>query len=247
MNIALITSTIAPDPNVHQLVRTNVADRLEDYKVAFSFYCDQLCAGVFDRLVYVDNSGFDLKDIQTIARAKGIVERVEFIGYKSTISPNNNRFFLEINLIDFFVKSSKTLRDHPNAMVWKITGRYLIKNVGNIVACCNTKPADLYVNMRNRPYKVVDFYLVGFNLAAYEALFLNNLAKYEGLHDDERALRRHLDTNTSPNLRIEKRLPVTPRLIGVRGFDGGRYGGWNGTVKFYIRLISNKVLPFLWI
>lgn len=247
MNIALITSTIAPDLNVHQLVRTNVADRLEDYKVAFAFYCDQLSAGVFDRLVYVDNSGYDLRGIDDIAREKGIIDRVEFISYKSNISPNNNRFYLEINLIDYFVKNSLTLRDHPTGMVWKITGRYLIANVSKVVARCNAKPADFYVNMRNRPYKVVDFFLVGFNLEAYKELFLNKLAMYQGLHDDERALRRYLDANAHPSLSIQKRLPVTPRVIGVRGFDGGRYGGWNGTVKFYIRLISNKVLPFLWI
>lgn len=247
MNIALITSTIAPDPNVHQLVRTNVADRLADYKVAFAFYCDQLNAGVFDRLVYVDNSGYDLREIEDIAREKGISERVEFISYISKISPNNNRFYLEINLIDYFVKNSLTLRNHPKGMVWKITGRYLIANIKSIIARCNGKPADFYVNMRNRPYKVVDFFLVGFNLAAYEALFLNNLAMYEGLHDDERALRRYLDADAPPSLRIRKRLPVTPRVIGVRGFDGGRYGGWNGTVKFYIRLIFNKALPFFWI
>lgn len=247
MNIALLTSTIAPDANVHLLARTNVAQRLEDYKAAFSFYCNQLNARVFDCLVYVDNSGFDLSEIKAIARDKKVFERVEFISYKSNISPNNNRFFLEINLINFFIRQSQTLRIHPDAMVWKITGRYLIENIRDIVKRCNARSADLYLNMRNHPYKVVDFYLVGFNLAAYEEVFSKNLGMYEGLQDGELTLRRYLDSNLLSSLHIQKRLPVTPRLIGVRGFDGGRYGGVKDTIKFYIRLVSNKVFPFFWI
>ena len=247
MNIALLTSTIAPDANVHLLARTNVSQRLEDYKAAFSFYCDQLKAGVFSRLVYVDNSGYDLSEIESIARNKNVLAQVEFIGYKSNIAPNNNRFFLEINLIDYFIKNSSTLRNYPDALVWKITGRYLIENVGNIVNHCNQIHADVYINMRNHPYKVVDFYFVGFTLAAYEALFAKNLHLYEGLSDGELTLRRYLDSNGLPSLCIQKRLPVTPRLIGVRGFDGGRYGGRKDTAKFYIRSFFNRILPALWI
>ena len=247
MNIALLTSTIAPAPNVHLLARTNVAQRLEDYKTAFSFYCDQLSAGVFDYLVYVDNSEFDLSEIKAIANNKNVIGRVEFISYESDVSPSNNRFFLEINLIDFFIKNSQTLRKHPSAMIWKITGRYLIANVQHIVKRCNVARTDVYVNMRNHPYKVVDFYLVGFNLTAYESIFSKNLMMYEGLQDGELTLRRYLDSNPLPSLHIQKRLPVTPRLIGVRGFDGGRYGGVKDTVKFYIRLVSNKIFPYFWI
>lgn len=247
MNIALITSTIEPDPNVHLLARTNVAERLEDYKTAFSFYCDQLSAGVFSRLVYVDNSGFDLSEIKSIAREKNIFDQVEFLGYKSNVAPNNNRFFLEINLIDHFIENSSIFLNNPNATVWKITGRYLIKNVGSIVRNCIATHADMYINMRDHPYKIVDFYFVGFTLAAYEELFSNKLHLYEGLLDGELTLRRYLDSNALPSLRIQKRLPVTPRLIGVRGFDSGRYGGWKDTVKFYIRSVFNKIFPFFWI
>lgn len=247
MNIALITSTIAPDTNVHLLARTNVNQRLEDYKAAFSFYCDQLSAGVFDWLVYVDNSGYDLSEIESIARKKNVLNRVEFISYKSNTAPSNNRFFLEINLIDYFVKNSSVMHKNPKAMVWKITGRYLIKNIRSIVKHCNKTHADMYINMRNYPYKVVDFYFVGFTLVAYEALFARNLYLYEGLSDGELTLRRYLDSTALPSLRIQKRLPVTPRLIGIRGFDGGRYGGRKDTTKYYIRSVFNKVLPFVWI
>jgi transposase len=139
------------------------------------------------------------------------------------------------------------LRKYPECMIWKITGRYLIRNVRNIVDRCKTNQSDVYVNMRNHPYKVVDFYFVGFNLGAYEKLFSKNLEMYEGLQDGELILRHYLDSASLPTLNVVRRLPVTPRLVGVRGFDGNRYGGWKDAIKFYIRLVSCKVAPFFWI
>jgi hypothetical protein len=248
--IALITSTIEPDPGVFALKRARVEDRLEDYKKAFDFYCDCLGNGSLDKIVYVDNSGYPLDALKKIAADKNLLSHVEFISYKSRIPVgNNSRFFLEINLIQHFIENSAFLRAHPQCTVWKITGRYLIRNISGIIGKCHAKgPRDLYINFRNHPYPVVDFYLAGFSLKAYDKVFAPNLGLYEGPRDGELILREYLDDPKNlAGLTMLKRFPIVPRIIGVRGFDAGRYGGTKDSLKFYLRSAVNVLVPGLWL
>lgn len=248
LNIALITSTIAPEPGVFALNRANIKDRLEDYKKAFSFYCDRMQEGIFDRIVYVDNSGYDLEEIKKISIDKGVHSKIEFITYKSTIDPINSRFYLEINLIDYFYKNSVLLKENPSCTIWKITGRYVIKNISSIISkSCIKGEYDLYMNYRDYPYKVVDFYLVGFSGSAYKIIFADNLNLYAGIKDGEIILRDYLNNKNLSGLKILRRFPVIPRIIGIRGYDEGKYGGKKDLMKFYLRTLANILIPFLWI
>jgi len=248
MKILLITSTIAPAADTFALKVVNSRSRLDDYKSAFLFYCQALKKNAFDRIVYVDNSGHPLDELEEIAVKEGVDSQIEFISYQSNIDPkNNSRFYLEINLIDYFYKNSKFLKDHPDSIVWKVTGRYLIKNIGKIISASNDANNDLYINCRNHPYKVVDFYLVGMSSAAYSAIFSNNLALYKGTTDGEIILREYIDKTDTSQLKILTRFPVVPRILGTRGFDGNKYGGAKDLTKYYFRSILNVLMPSLWL
>jgi hypothetical protein len=48
-------------------------------------------------------------------------------------------------------------------------------------------------------------------------------------------------------LAIVPRFNETPRLLGTRGYDGGRYGGAKDSAKFAARYCLNKIIPQLWI
>lgn len=246
MNILLITSTIAPDSGVLSLKRINVKDRLDDYKKAFSFYCDQLKKNIFSNIVYVDNSGYDLDELKKISNEKNVQSKIEFISYKSNINCSNNRFYLEINLIEYFYQNSKIIKENISCTIWKVTGRYLIKNISSIIIKSKIKKYDFYINNRNYPYKIIDFYLVGFSLSAYKIIFSDNLGLYEGAKDGEIILREYLN-NKIPDLNILRRFPVVPRIIGIRGFDGGQYGGLKDLTKFYLRSLANIICPSLWL
>jgi hypothetical protein len=247
-NIALITSTIAPDPGVIGLQRANARDRLDDYIKGLTFYCQCLSQNVFQKLVYVDNSGYRLDELMEIAKDWKVSSHVEFISYKSDVSPKNGRFYLELNLINHAIKTSAFLNENNDDVIWKVTGRYLIKNVRSILQQCQKLPrCDLYVNCRNYPSAWADFYLVGFNAAAYRMVFSANLQMYEGDNNGEAILRSYLDSEAISNLKILRRLPSVPRIIGVRGYDGARYGGMVDSAKFFARSAFNAVLPGFWI
>ena len=82
-NILLLTSTIAPRPDTHALVRSDPDLRLQDYLRSLEFYLQQLADGVFDTLVYVDNSGHSLASLAELAQKKGVFAQCEFISYES--------------------------------------------------------------------------------------------------------------------------------------------------------------------
>jgi len=247
INIALITSTIAPKKSVFSLKEKDPLLRMEQYKEAFGFYITCLENKTFDKIVYVDNSGHCLKELSDLASDNGVLSQIEFISYESTIDvKNNSRFYLEINLIDYFIQNSKTLRDYPSCMIWKVTGRYIISNISEIIK--NSKNGyDMYFNYRNIPEKCVDFYLVGFNESAYKKIFASQIDIYKGLTSGELILRKQLDIVEKNNLKILKRLPLTPLISGTRGWDGARYGEGKDLMKYYLRELVLRIFPFLWI
>jgi hypothetical protein len=250
MNIALITSTISPDPGVIALQRSNVNLRLEDYKAAFKFYCEKLKEKVFDKLIYVDNSGYSLDQLIAIAINTGVDKDCEFISYLSTVDPNNNRLYLEANLIDHFINSSEILNKScsvADCKIWKITGRYIITNIRKIISGCSDGNFDLCLQYRDYPQRMVDFYLVGFSLDAYIKLISNNINMFKGKINGELILRRHLDAGYASEFHVIKRFKVVPRIVGFRAYDGARYGGIKDTLKYYLRAMVNNIAPFIWI
>ncbi|MEO1252265.1 MAG: hypothetical protein AAFW81_07965 [Pseudomonadota bacterium] len=245
-NILLLTSTIAPKAGAHALARTSPDERLADYLCSVDFYFPLVGAGVFDEAVYIDNSGYDLSPIIEKAEHHGVRDRTEFVSYVSELEPAYSRYFLEANLLlDGFERSS-VLANAGAAALWKVTGRYVIENIDAIV---RKQPAafDIYFNMRNLPDKVVDFFLVGARAPAFRQLLTTDLEDYRTKNDGEIILRNKVDAGVFDSLHIVPRLTVTPRLTGVRGFDGAAYHSARHVLKHHVRGVANRIAPWLWI
>ncbi|MES2637712.1 MAG: hypothetical protein V4605_10325 [Pseudomonadota bacterium] len=245
-NIAFITSTINPNPDVFLLKRISVSERLKDYETAFRFYCGMLNNGIFDCIVYVDNSGYTLSSLENIAIELNVRDKVEFISYQSKDSPDNSRYFLEINLIQYGMNASYKVIEAKSPMIWKITGRYLIQNIDKIIRELN-RNVDLYINFRNKPYKVADFYLVGFSEAGYEGVLGRDVNLYKGKIDGERILREQIENQEFKELNVVTRFRYIPRVYGIRGFDNKSYNNMLNTSKYYFRVGINYIFPRLWL
>jgi len=248
-NVLVMTSTIAPRPGVHALARTDPALRLAEYLAAVDFYSPLVADGVFDAAVYIDNSGHALGAVERNVAMAGTKNRWEFVSYKATTPPDLCRYFHEANLLLEGVKRSRVITQaakKADTVLWKVTGRYIIDNIDKIV---NTWPAecDLYLNLRNLPKKVVDFYLVGARADVFEKFLHRDLGEFRTREDGEIILRRKIDAGDYIDLKITPRLVVTPRLTGVRGFDGASYKSARQGSKFFLRSAANIVAPWLWI
>lgn len=245
-HILLITSTIQPAAETFLLRVVDAETRLSQYSAALDVYLDMQARGVFDHIVYMDNSGYPLDALRDQVAARGSDARVEFLTYTQALPTKNSRYYLEMDLIDHAMQMSQVIQTHPKAVVWKVTGRYIVSNADKIVATWPSE-ADLYINLRNRPYKTLDFYFFGFRCTTYADHIGRDRADFEGTRTGEDILREKIDNHTFGQTRIVKRMRQTPRLLGVRGFDGARYGGWKDRAKYEIRRLCNRLLPKLWI
>ena len=245
MRVLMMTSTIAPASNVFLLAHNSPTQRLHDYERALSFYVGLLKGNVVDKIVYVDNSGYDLAPLRTIALNAGVSEQCEFVSFRLESQPNVSRYFLEINLIKEGMARSQILSG-TGVAIWKVTGRYLVLNAATIIARAPSS-ADFYVNCRNYPYRTLDFYFVRFNAATLERLLTAELEEFRTVKSGEDILRERLQRNSAGDLKIIPRFNETPRLFGTRGYDRGHYGGIKDSAKYAIRYCLNKVLPQVWI
>ena len=238
-NIILLTSTIKPISNQPQLKLINYLDRLEDYKVALGFYSELLQRKVIDKIVYVDNSGFDLKCHSNIYKDKNI----EWVSYYGLDYPESyHRGYGESKLVDYaFVHSSTLNKLDASDKVWRITGRYVIKNLGTIINCAPNK-FDFYCNLKG---DWVDMELLAWNKKGYKTIIENMWQKLASGEATELILAKNVKKNQSHELKIIKKQFWPPCIVGRRGTDGGDFQGQFTKYKFLLQQISSSLtLPF---
>jgi hypothetical protein len=244
-NVLLITSTVAPATDTYRLVRKDPELRLADYMASLKYQMGLIKSGAVDSIVYADNSGFPLDQLKDICERAGVKDKIEFISSKSDTSPRLGRYFLEIELIKWAMSASRLLSAEEDLRIWKLTGRYIITNIYEIIT--QVPECDLYINCRDYPIPWADFFLVAFTKRGYREILELDLSKFKDTENGENALREMIDAKSFPNCRIVKRFIHTPRVLGIRGLDGAHYAGWGGSVKYGLRAMANKIVPILWI
>lgn len=247
-NILLMTATITPD-NSPELARTDPALRLEDYAQALDFYIGQLGTagkrGAIDAIVFAENSDSDVASLRALARERGAGERVEFIAnYGRHSFPGRDRSVGESALLDHAMATSRLIAAAgAAAVVWKITGRYRVRNLAAMV---RTAPArfDLYCDLRNRPIAWADLRFMAWTPAGYDRL-LRGIAGRLGTDPKEPAMHAYIAELADPA--VVPRYRSEPLVDGVRGWDNRHYAKGAALLKFWLRTASRRLAPALWI
>lgn len=242
----LLTATIAPGQGAVETADTDASRRLEDYVAALRFYLAELARGTFDRLVFADNSGHPLDRLAAVVAETGTGDRVDLLSFDQRSEPALAKFYLELGLIAEALRREPLSSLHAEDRVWKVTGRYVIRNIADIIRTA-PREADLYVNSRNRPLPWTDFYVAAFTTWGFCAAFADRASYHEPRVPGEMILRRRIDAGDLASLRVVPRMRRVPRISGVRGYDGRRYDDWRSTTKYYARAMADRLLPRLWI
>jgi hypothetical protein len=247
-NVVLLTATVTPPQGAAQLARTDPRVRLADYANALEFYLKHLKKGSISGLIFSDNSNSNIDVLHDMVEKYDVTNQVEFISYPGLdYSPSFGRGYGEFKMVDYVMEHSKLISQLPgSANIWKITGRYILKNLTEVI---KSKPQniDFYCNCRNIPKYWIDLYVLCWNKSAYE-LIIKNICEdiKEGSipGSAEIAFRRVLD-QTKFDVSIAKRFKTIPLLQGHRGVDNKSYADMG--LKLILRKSALRIAPWLWI
>jgi len=249
--ILVMTATITPPADAALLARHQPELRRGDYEVALKHNLNALREGVFDTVIFAENSNSDVTSLQDIVKQAGLTERVTFLSFYGLDYPSEySRGYGEFLLLDRVMASPQMRGEEPNCVVWKVTGRYRVKNIAQLVQNA-PRPFDFYCHCRNHPMRLVDQYVLAWRAGAYEA-HLKGLYKHftasEAKKSSEQIMRDLLDIGHLRGMKVIPRFSHPPVIEGVRGWDGQEYSsGIKNRGKLLARRIANRTLPSLWI
>ncbi len=144
--------------------------------------------------------------------------------------------------------TSETLDDAES--IWKITGRYTVKNLTRLIA---TAPrTDLYINLRRRPRLWCDTYAYAFTRGGHKRHLLPLTgALVNDWEKTQRPTEIFMATKVEEWIRagadVVPRFRYEPRVDGVRGYDRASYGGARQRTKYAARTVARRLAPALWI
>ena len=244
MTTLLMTGTIAPPAGARQLAVRDVGVRLAAYRSALAFNRRLLDRGAIGRLVFVENSGHGMDEMEDLVAGDPRVALLSYDGSGDGVGAT--RFFGECSLLRHAFRYIDGLRDDSRGPVFKVTGRYVVRNLAALLARVGGR-YDVALHCRNYPTRYVDFGLAGFRASRALDVLDRILARPGIENEDERVLRRMLDEGAFDGLRVLQRLPRVPDFVGVRGKDGASYGGLRYRAKYALRAVTQRVAPAIWI
>lgn len=247
-NVLLLTATVQPPADARSLARSDPRVRLADYLDAFDFYLDALRHGAADAVVLCENSGYDLGVFADRARRQGLEQRVECISFRGLDHPGRyGRGYGEFKLVDHAMGHSTLIAAAgPDAVVWKLTGRYRVRNIAQLVAS-RPPAADLYCHAHNWPRTYVDLHVMAWTRAGHAQIVGG---AYRHLRQDgtprsaERRFREWIDQHPC-RARIVKRFRHVPLVDGVRAGDNRDFRALRG--RYVVRWFALRWLPQVWV
>jgi hypothetical protein len=218
-----------------------------DYKRALLFYIAEMRAGLFTSIVFADNSASELAELKALSVLEGCANKVEFISFHGLdYPPEYARGYGEMRLVDHCMMNSVLIQAAAaDEMIWKITGRYVIENIKELIG--KSSGSDFYCHCRNYPRPWADMYLMGWTKSAYEPILRDAAEKIKegiGTGSAEIKFRRLIDEKAGSHL-IQRRFRTSPRINGVRGWDNKQYGAEKG--KALVRGTFARLAPWIWI
>jgi hypothetical protein len=236
-NTLLLTATVKPPVGIPELQRTDPTERMNDYVRALRFYCKAPETDI-PRIVFIENSGSDLSQLHDVVASANAAHRVEFLSFNGLdYPPGYGRGYGEFKLLDYTMDHSTTLAGaRADTMLWKVTGRYRVLNIGRIIRTAPSKP-DMYCDMRTWPIPWVDLRIFGCTLGGYRSLLKG---VYQQLREDiiNMAPEQHLHPiikDLAKSHSIVTRLRNEPFIDGIRGKDSKNYASGVNLIKYLAR------------
>ena len=165
-DVVLLTATVVAPSDARNLARKNAALAAAGLPARLRLLSGRAGARRLRRAAAVRELRLRSRALCHQVRRAGLQDRVELIGFFGLDHPASyGRGYGEFKLVDHAMQHSALVaRLGPQVRVWKVTGRYIMRNIARLVAS-QPEQADLYCHCRNLPRVWLDMYLMRWNLA----------------------------------------------------------------------------------
>lgn len=237
----IITGCIAPPLNIQNLQIRDIDQRLNEYKESISW---ALCDTPFQRVIFCDNSGYDLstlggyKDIAI--KKKKELEILSFKGDSEKVSLQGKGYG-EGEIIKYVLENSILMSKCD--CFYKLTGRLKISNIKKIL---DKSANDIYFNLNYPYHDMFDTRFYKISVDYYKKYFLN---VYEKVNDANTNWLERVFFNTARDNKLLGKIKCYPYpvFVGNSGSTGLKYYINDKDLKIfntlcYLQLFNNKYI-----
>ena len=194
---------------------------------------------LFNKIIVCENSGFDLTLFSQAFRGS----KTNICNVSVPMDDSKGSFgrgYSEMLLIDGAIRGCDAIEDSD--LIWKLTGRYQVKNMKKIVARYQSSDVGLVVNMRRYPKKWADLYLFAFTSSTWRDI-ANRIDRFKTDSELAEIIMYELAEDLAQHRRLVDRFPAEPHVVGIRGYDQQQYDSGTQKLKRYIRQAVRVVAP----
>lgn len=231
-HLLLVTATVVPAAGQPGLALVQADERLQEYRQALRHHVGELRRGVVSAIVFAENSGHDLRALA----AEFPDPAIEWLAVPpSPPEAGVHRGHAEFALLSHVAACSTTLRDAaPDDVVWKVTGRYQLRNLARMV---RTAPPGLSLYLQLSDHWA-ELSVLAWSVAGWSRWLEPVWPRFRTDMAPELILARDLHARQAAG-EVEGLYTAwawLPYLVGRRGSDGSRYEGRFGPLRHLWRL-----------
>ena len=235
-SVLLLTACINPNGMAYTVLQDS-DERLKQYREALDWYLHH----VENKIVFVENTGYDISPMYEDAIASGRLEVLTFHG--NDFDKSKGKGYGEALIIEYALKNSDFLKDNVNII--KITGRLVCENVVKM-ARKYTDTETVYGLIRNDGENNIQLnsQVIVAPVVFWEKYFI---PKKEQINDSKRYWFEHLLYEVSRIWIADghkyKDAWIVFKLRGISGSNGDviNYPHLNNPFFFYIHYLLHRV------
>lgn len=216
--ILIITGCIKPHTKVKQVCLIDSKEREREYIESIEYFIKRTD---IQKIVYCDNSGYDLDCSKLIEIAKTSHKQFEYIQFEGNLKKTIERGkgYGEGEMMEYAISHSKIL--NSNDFIFKITGRLIVKNFNEIIDKINQSKVYLLPHSFKVSNDEIDTRFYAMPIHIYNKFFRQ---LYYDVDDINQHYIEHCFYDCITNNNIESYIfPRYPYIIGRSGSTGKNY------------------------
>jgi hypothetical protein len=253
----LMTACIEPSKDNlkrNSIHRSDALIRISDYETAFKYWLENPGSNI-SAIVFVENSGYSLESLKTIAQIHNKHNlKIEFLQKLAGELPAGLHYgYSELEMVDYAFENSALIKE--SEYVVKVTGRLYFPKLSRLLKWI---PQNADIAIDTKDFKIGSkekHYVVTTVFVTKKAFYLKQLLNAKQLMAPEKR-KTHIETiyysvlkplYEANNKDIILRFPFNLDPVGVGAHWNKNYQSTKHTLESIARNLSRKLLPKLWI